>query len=234
MMPKESASTPAAKPAAAPPDSSSPFFRRTPKQARSRQLVERILSATVALLEREGLPALSTNRIAAEAGVDIASLYQYFSSKEAILYGLAERWVNKVQAVYASYETRLGSGIGLIPLLRDIYRELEAMPENDWGYRQLAALMETVPELRQIEDDHEVATTVFWMKVLRSYGVDWDDDRLAAFVRLRYVQADAAFMLAGRLPEAQAVHIRRWQRRQTVTMLRLCFPKSNHSPGLAD
>jgi AcrR family transcriptional regulator len=62
-----------------------PQPRKMPKQARARQAVEAIEQACLKILEKEGAQRLTTNRIAEVAGVNIASLYQYFPNKEAIL-----------------------------------------------------------------------------------------------------------------------------------------------------
>jgi AcrR family transcriptional regulator len=66
--------------------------RRVPRQARSRQTVEFILTAATRVFRREGFRA-TTNRVAAEAGVSVGSLYEYFPDKQALLLALAERHV---------------------------------------------------------------------------------------------------------------------------------------------
>jgi AcrR family transcriptional regulator len=65
--------------------------RKTPRQSRSRETVEAILTATADILARKGYAALTTNHIAERAGVNIASLYQYFPGKEAIVAELRRR-----------------------------------------------------------------------------------------------------------------------------------------------
>src|ERR1051325_8556080 len=65
--------------------------RKTPRQERSRATVEALLEATTDILVRGGYAKLTTNRIAERAGVNIASLYQYFPGKEAIAAGLRRR-----------------------------------------------------------------------------------------------------------------------------------------------
>ena len=65
--------------------------RKTPRQDRSRATVEALLEATTDILAREGYAKLTTNRIADRAGVNIASLYQYFPGKDAILAELQRR-----------------------------------------------------------------------------------------------------------------------------------------------
>ncbi len=70
--------------------------RKAPTQDRSKAMVDALLDATTRLLLRDGYDLLSTNRVAAEAGVSIGSLYQYFPSKEALLHGVMLRWADIV------------------------------------------------------------------------------------------------------------------------------------------
>jgi AcrR family transcriptional regulator len=65
--------------------------RKTARQERSRATVEALLEATADILIRHGYAKLTTNRIAERAGVNIASLYQYFPGKEAIVAELRRR-----------------------------------------------------------------------------------------------------------------------------------------------
>lgn len=65
--------------------------RKQPMQARAQATVEAILSAAAGILERDGPARLTTNAVAAEAGVSIGSLYQYFPNKEALTAALIER-----------------------------------------------------------------------------------------------------------------------------------------------
>jgi AcrR family transcriptional regulator len=65
--------------------------RRKPQQERSRHKIGLILEAAMRLLESGGMDALTTNAVAAMAGVSIGTLYQYFHDKQAILDALVER-----------------------------------------------------------------------------------------------------------------------------------------------
>lgn len=65
--------------------------KKSPRQERSRATVEAILEAATDILIRQGATRLTTNRIAERAGVNIASLYQYFPSKHAIIAELRRR-----------------------------------------------------------------------------------------------------------------------------------------------
>jgi AcrR family transcriptional regulator len=72
-----------------------PAPRRTPRQARSRAMVERIVTAGTRVLEASGYQDASTNRIAREAGVSPGSLYQYFPDKDAIVVEITHRLVEE-------------------------------------------------------------------------------------------------------------------------------------------
>lgn len=68
-----------------------PSRRRLPTQARSRERVARILDAAAQLVVAAGVDGLTTRSIADAAGLPVASLYQYFADKEAVLLALCER-----------------------------------------------------------------------------------------------------------------------------------------------
>ena len=65
--------------------------RRLPTQARSRERVGRLLDVAAELVLVHGVDGLTTRAIAETAGLPVASLYQYFADKEAVLLALCER-----------------------------------------------------------------------------------------------------------------------------------------------
>ena len=67
--------------------------RRLPVQRRARNTFDAVLDAVVRILKRQGVAAVTTNRIAEVAGVSIGSVYQYFPDKRAIFVALHERHV---------------------------------------------------------------------------------------------------------------------------------------------
>ena len=73
--------------------------RKQPRQARAQGTVNAILDATVRVLDREGLDAATTTRIAEVAGVSIGSLYQYFAHRDAILSALQDREFDRTLAL---------------------------------------------------------------------------------------------------------------------------------------
>lgn len=66
--------------------------RKEPMQARSRERFERILEVAVDLIVQKGVDAVAMSEIAGVADISIASLYQYFPDKAAIIATLADRY----------------------------------------------------------------------------------------------------------------------------------------------
>lgn len=59
--------------------------RREPVQQRSKKRVERILAAALQLLESDGVESVTTRAIAQRAEVPVATVYQFFPNRDAIL-----------------------------------------------------------------------------------------------------------------------------------------------------
>jgi AcrR family transcriptional regulator len=70
--------------------------KKLPTQRRSRETFEAVIGACTWLLPRRGYTGTTTNHIADRAGVNIASLYEYFPGKDAIVAQVAERLVERV------------------------------------------------------------------------------------------------------------------------------------------
>jgi AcrR family transcriptional regulator len=70
--------------------------KKRPAQERSRATFDALVQACTWLLPRRGYAGTTTNHIAARAGVNIASLYEYFPGKDAIVAQVAERLVDRV------------------------------------------------------------------------------------------------------------------------------------------
>jgi AcrR family transcriptional regulator len=74
--------------------------RRAPRQERSQQTVDAILTATHQLVSEHGIEALTTNAVARRAGVSIGSLYQYFPSKRALVAELRRKHQEAGQVIF--------------------------------------------------------------------------------------------------------------------------------------
>jgi AcrR family transcriptional regulator len=70
--------------------------RKTPRQARSTSTIDAIFEATIQVLIKEGTHRLTTTRVAERAGVSVGTMYQYFPHKQALLYALNERYLDRL------------------------------------------------------------------------------------------------------------------------------------------
>lgn len=70
--------------------------RKRPRQARSAVTVDAIFEATIQVLLAEGVHRLTTTRVAQRAGVSVGTMYQYFPHKQALLYALNERYLDRL------------------------------------------------------------------------------------------------------------------------------------------
>ncbi|NUR90297.1 MAG: TetR family transcriptional regulator [Nonomuraea sp.] len=83
------------------------------RQARGIKRMAEILDAAEQVIAEVGYPGLTTNQVAARAGMSPGSLYQFFRNKEEILDGLVARYTDDRQEFWAA---RLASVTPDVPL----------------------------------------------------------------------------------------------------------------------
>ncbi|SLH88395.1 putative regulatory protein [Mycobacteroides abscessus subsp. abscessus] len=76
---------------------STPGSRRRPTQERAKATRELILDTAARLFGERGIDATSTNRIAAEAGVSVGTVYRYFADRTVIVEELLERLLEGIE-----------------------------------------------------------------------------------------------------------------------------------------
>lgn len=74
---------------------------KAPTQERSRQTVATILDACSRLLISEGFYAITTDKIAKEAGVSIGSLYQFFGNKESVVQAVVRNVIEEDKRIFS-------------------------------------------------------------------------------------------------------------------------------------
>jgi AcrR family transcriptional regulator len=80
--------------------------RRPPQQDRARQTQGRLLDVAGELLAEVGIDRISTNMIAARAGLSPPALYRYFDDKYAVLEALGRRLMARQNAVLEAWIAR--------------------------------------------------------------------------------------------------------------------------------
>jgi len=102
--------------------------RTMPSQERARRTVAAIYDAAAHVFTEIGYAEATTDQIAERAGISIGTLYHYFSGKEAILYGLWERYMDEIKTIVRQVDQDIRrQGFldrGIIPILLHLALEL--------------------------------------------------------------------------------------------------------------
>lgn len=170
-------------------------MRKLPRQQRSQALVKSLLEATGRVIVARGIDLATTNHIAEEAGVDIASLYQYFSNKEdlveELLRSLADKVVQAATAYFDAIDMYQASPAELIrgaltlglnmARANPVALELASHPKHLVGSRGL----------RILENQMQHMATAYFRHHFRSYPIENLHTRL-------YIVSISAFTLIAR------------------------------------
>jgi len=195
-----------------------PALRAAPIQDRARQTRERLLDIAGELLGEVGIERISTNMIAARAGVSPAALYRYFKDKYAVLEALGRRLMDRQNAVLFDWLERhkMGGLDALGAATEELLRATAEITDSEPGGVWILRAMRAVPQLAHVrlESHNEVTDALLeayapllpkmnrrmlWrrlrMTVEFGYAVDemlHDDDRFSRNEILR----DAAHLLS--------------------------------------
>jgi AcrR family transcriptional regulator len=147
--------------------------RKRPLQERAQATVDAILQATTYILVRNGWRGLATNSIAERAGVNIASLYQYFPNKEAIVAELRRRYLAQLQSCESSGEKPKTLRAALRSSVETLIRQRQVNPELHRVFEE-----ELPRSTGVLGDDGAKAKANFDVKLLRKVP----DLELAGFI----------------------------------------------------
>jgi AcrR family transcriptional regulator len=164
--------------------------RKHAAQARSRATVDALVEATARILVRDGFDQASTNRIAAEAGVSVGSLYQYYPGKEALVVAVAERHNRELMGVVRAAAAEVAPEPLAAGVRRLVAAAIDAHRVDPELHRVLAEQIPRTGALEGVEAFNREAYELF-----RAYLEDRRDELravdldLAAFVCVTSIEA---------------------------------------------
>lgn len=152
--------------------------KRLPRQERSQQTYDRLLTMAGELLAEVGVERISSNLICARAGMTPPALYRYFKNKYAVLEALGRRLMDRQNAVlYAWLDTYAPQGPQAMnaateALMRATAQVTASEPGALWTLRALRA----VPQLAHVRIASHKAVTDRMLEVYAPLlpGVDRD------------------------------------------------------------
>jgi len=176
-----------------------PSRRRVPAQARSRERVERILDAAARLVVSNGVDGLTTRSIAETAGLPVASLYQYFADKEAVLLAVCERDMAEMDDQVAADLAALRE-VTIRSMVETAMRAFVAVYHRRPAFLQIWMRGRTNPAIEEYGRHHNRRIAAN----LRAFATDagllttdrYDERELAAIAELAVEVGDRAFQLA--------------------------------------
>jgi AcrR family transcriptional regulator len=118
---------------------------RTARTAKSEQTRSRILDTARGLFNERGTAAVSTNHVAAAAGLSAGNLYYHFADKQEIIRALHERYAAANEGLW---EPGPGTSASLASLRAGLARAMELAWEYRFFERELLALLRADPQLR--------------------------------------------------------------------------------------
>ena len=158
--------------------------RHKPLQARARRRHGQILDTTAELLEKVGIDDLTTVLIAKTLNISVGSLYHYFPNKIAILYALAQRWLDEITLALDDIDTTLVDHEDLTHFTeRSIERLLEVY-RRQRGILHLVQAMFSIPELRELDEAHDEFMIDRFRKMFIRLGFDLDSKELKRIARI--------------------------------------------------
>lgn len=156
-------------------------LRKRPRQERARATIEAILQAATYILVERGWGAFTTNRVAERAGVNIASLYQYFPNKEAIVAELQRRHVAKVRAAFPDALPALRSKRSLQEMLGVLVRA--GVEEHRVAPALHRVFSEELPaSARKGLQPHDGEALRLWREAVQPFVRNVPDFTLATFI----------------------------------------------------
>ena len=182
--------------------------RRSARQERSRQTVQRILDAAAALTAEKGADAVTMSAIAKRADVVIGALYRYFADKRAINRAILLAHYEQVDAMLRERTWSALTAEGLIETMQSLYQLYFELHQHDPLYRSIWSLVQTDAELQALDVEDTLKNARFLYSVARPLFPNAENDELmAALVFLLHFAASSS-RLAVALPPKLSKQIR--------------------------
>ena len=125
--------------------------RRRPKQARGLETYEHILVTAEKILVRDGFKGFTTVSIAREGGINVATLYRYFSDKQEILVAMFERLNAEREAASRDIVEAMHRGMPWREAIEEGFRNLVEIRRQNPGMAALSLAMSTTPSLAGLQ-----------------------------------------------------------------------------------
>lgn len=175
--------------------------RRVPTQSRSREKYEQIIQTAKDLIGNKGNDSVSMREISKESGVALASIYQYFPDKNAILLAIMEDFFGKIRTML---EAALEGSNSIEELIEKMHKGIDlfnVVLRDDPVIAILWGGMQANPKLVELDAQDSLQNArIIAAKVTEIVG-DEQADRIQDITLLMIHMAGSVSRLALALPD---------------------------------
>lgn len=201
--------------------------RRTPKRKRAEAMVEHILATTEALITREGVLDLSTNRIAREAEIAIGSIYVCFPNKQAIIVALYQRALDRFWDELQVISVDLGPKPTLAAVMAAARDRIGPLDRREFSPLTAAMAGVTIPEVTAARQAHGLRASGWLADLLEKMGSQWPRARLERLATLAFSIHAIAIWDAAAILRDFGSDIEDWRDHAVESLLRLALNNDN-------
>lgn len=152
--------------------------RRHPSQRRAQERVALILQSTTEVLREQGIGAVTTNSIAARAGIPVSSIYQYFPNKVAILCALYREYLAGIVVVLEAFAVPENLGLPWPQFFTGFLQAVSHQETRENIDIEFEKALRLFPELVELEVAHREQMADRLADILRQLGSGWPKPRL--------------------------------------------------------
>mgnify|MGYP003641383651 CR=1 FL=1 len=139
-------------------------IKRAPRQKRAVETYERILDVSTRLLTDVGFESMTTNLIAAKAGIKVPTLYRYFPNKYAVMMELGNRLMQAQNVIIEQWLDRAEANREPGALIDDIEFLIAGtirVTRAEHGALAISLALRAVPALQEVRlSSHRKMTDV--------------------------------------------------------------------------
>lgn len=174
-------------------------LRTMPRQARGKHKLALMIDAADAIMASEGADAITTTRVAREAGISVGSVYRYLPHRGAIIETLAHHYLglleDRMDSLVAAVESGSWEQVDPVGAAVDVFAEFyRAHP----GFRALWFGRHLTAETRDLDRAHKLAMAARLRTVLVALGIGRDDPATLRVSRVIHLSTDAVMQEAFR------------------------------------
>ncbi|SFB09285.1 transcriptional regulator, TetR family [Rhizobium sp. NFR07] len=179
-------------------------LRRVPKQERSRERIGEILKVAKELIGKKGIDAVTMKEIAALSGGPIASVYQYFPNKSAIIAMLYELYVEDVRELIAGHVSRIETAEDALRATDDLFDMYYQRMREEPSTQDLLNAIQADKALADLDIAETRAQAEGFFQVTQHFVAEALRESYAQTLFVMFHMAGATLRLALMVPEEAA------------------------------